>query len=88
MRLRHTLSHQRTEWQQRIQAVLYHHGIPQRRDLLTLEKRQWLARPKLPAAAREQVTIALEIIDALDLQLAPFDRGCAPMPASSRAAGR
>ena len=31
VRLRHTLSHQRTEWQQRIQAVLYHHGIPQRR---------------------------------------------------------
>ena len=73
VRLRHTLSHQRTEWQQRIQAVLYHHGIPQRRDLLTLEKRQWLARQKLPAGAREQVTIALEVIDALDIQLAPFD---------------
>ena len=28
VRLRHTLSHQRTEWQQRIQAVLYHHGCP------------------------------------------------------------
>ena len=53
--------------------MLYHHGIPQRRDLLTLEKRQWLARQKLPAAAREQVTIALEMIDALDIQLAPFD---------------
>ena len=73
VRLRHTLSHQRTEWQQRIQAVLYHHGIPQRRDLLSLEKRQWLAAVKLPAAAREQVTIALEVIDALDIQLAPFD---------------
>jgi transposase len=73
VRLRHTLSHQRTEWQQRIQAVLYHHGIPQRRDLLTSEKRQWLARQKLPAAAREQITIALEMIEALDLQLAPFD---------------
>jgi transposase len=73
VRLRHTLSHQRTEWQQRIQAVLYHHGLPQRRDLLSLEKRQWLARVRLPAAAREQVTIALEVIDALDIQLAPFD---------------
>jgi transposase len=73
VRLRHTLSHQRTEWQQRIQAVLYHHGLPQRRDLLSLEKRQWLARARLPAAAREQVTIALEVIDALDIQLAPFD---------------
>ena len=53
--------------------MLYHHGIPQRRDLLTLEKRQWLAAVKLPAAAREHVTIALEVIDALDIQLAPFD---------------
>jgi transposase len=73
VRLRHTLSHQRTEWQQRIQAVLYHHGFPQRRDLLTLEKREWLATRKLPAAARQQVTIALEMIDALDIQLVPFD---------------
>jgi transposase len=73
VRLRHTLSHQRTEWQQRIQAVLYHHGCPQRRDLLSLEKRKWLDRLKLPAAAREQVTIALEMIDAIDTRLVPFD---------------
>ena len=35
VRLRHTLVDQRGEWQQRIQAVLYHHGVAQRRDLLT-----------------------------------------------------
>jgi enoyl-CoA hydratase/carnithine racemase len=29
VRLRHTLWHQRGEWQQRIQAVLYHHGCAQ-----------------------------------------------------------
>ena len=28
VRLRHTLVDQRREWQQRIQAVLYHHGVP------------------------------------------------------------
>ena len=28
VRLRHTLVDQRGEWQQRIQAVLYHHGCP------------------------------------------------------------
>jgi transposase len=27
VRLRHTVSAQRCEWQQRIQAVLYHHGV-------------------------------------------------------------
>jgi transposase len=74
VRTRHLLSHQRTEWQQRIQAVLYHHGFPQRRNLLTLEKREWLASLKLPAAAREQITIALSVIDALDLKLVPFDQ--------------
>src|SRR5690348_1024701 len=35
VRLRHTLVDQRGEWQQRIQAVLYHHGLPQRAGLLT-----------------------------------------------------
>ena len=74
VRLRHTLSHQRGEWQQRIQAVLYHHGCPQRRNLMTEDGRAWLAAQPLPAAAREQMTIALAVIDALDVQLAPLDR--------------
>jgi transposase len=73
VRCRHTLSHQRTEWQQRIHSVLYHHEIPQRRNLMTLEKRRWLAELGLPAAAREQIDVALQIIDALDIQLAPMD---------------
>ena len=74
VRTRHLLSHQRCEWQQRMHSVLYHHGIPQQRNLLTLEKREWLASLKLPAAAREQLDISLQIIDALDTQLVPFDR--------------
>ncbi len=74
VRTRHLLSHQRTEWQQRIHSVLYHHGVPQQRNLLTLEKREWLAGLRIPAAAREQITIALSVIDALDLKLIPFDQ--------------
>src|SRR5215203_3173633 len=35
VRLRHALVNQRGEWQQRIHSVLYHHGMPQRRELLT-----------------------------------------------------
>src|SRR5947209_13148452 len=61
VRLRHTLSHQRGEWQQRIQAVLYHHGCQQRSNLLTSEGRRWLAVQPLPAAAREQITVALSV---------------------------
>jgi transposase len=74
VRLRHTLSEQRGEWQQRIQAVLYHHGVSQRRRLMTAEGRQWLQTQPLPAAAREQVTVALAMIDAIDLQMAPVEK--------------
>jgi transposase len=36
VRLRHTLSDERGEWQQRIQAQLYHYGVPRRRQLLVI----------------------------------------------------
>ena len=72
--MRHTLSEQRSEWQQRIQATLYHHGCPQRRQLMTGEGREWLAAQRLPAAAREQITVAIAMVDALELQIAPLDR--------------
>jgi transposase len=74
VRLRHTLSEQRGEWQQRIQAVLYHHGVSQRRRLMTAEGRDWLKEQPLPAAAREQVTVAIAMIDAIDLQMAPVEK--------------
>jgi transposase len=74
VRLRHTLSHQRGEWQQRIQAVLYHHGCPQRRNLMSAEGRSWLAAQPLPSAALEQVAVAVGVIDALDRQLAPLNK--------------
>jgi transposase len=73
VRCRHKLVHQRTEWQQRMQAVLYHHGAPHARGLLTLANRERVAAVKLPAAAREQLTIALAMIDAIEVQLGPFD---------------
>ncbi|MGZ6590288.1 MAG: IS110 family RNA-guided transposase [Solirubrobacteraceae bacterium] len=74
VRLRHTLSEQRSEWQQRIQATLYHHGCPQRRSLLIGDGREWLASQPLPETAREQVTVALAMIDALEVQIAPLDK--------------
>lgn len=74
VRLRHTLVDERREWQQRIQATLYHHGVPARSWLLGHESRTWLAGLQLPPAAREQITIALALIDAQDTQLAPLDK--------------
>lgn len=72
--MRQTLSEQRGEWQQRVQATLYHHGCPQRRQLMTADGREWLASQPLPAAAREQVAVALQMIDAVDRQMAPLDK--------------
>jgi transposase len=76
VRLRHTLIDDRGCWQQRMRAVLYHHGIRHRRELvlLTAEGRDWLAQAPLPDTAREQVTVALQMIDALDRQLPALDR--------------
>jgi transposase len=74
VRLRHTLVDQRREWQQRMQAVLYHHGVPPRSWLLGAESRAWLASLALPAAAREQITVGLALIDAHDAQLVPLDQ--------------
>jgi transposase len=76
VRLRHTLVDQRGEWQQRIRAVLYHHGLPHRRelDLLTSEGRAWLEGVEVPDAAREQITVAVAMIDALDTQITPLDK--------------
>src|SRR3954454_21005958 len=73
VRLRHTLVDQRAEWQQRIQAVLYHHGCPHRGDLINRDGLSWLASQTLPACASEQVTVALAMIAALALQLVSLD---------------
>jgi transposase len=73
VRLRHTLVDQRREWQQRIRAVLYHHGVPPRSWLLGAESRAWLAALQLPPAAREQITTARALIDAHDAQLESLD---------------
>jgi transposase len=52
--------------------VLYHHGLPQRRELLTGANRAWLGALELSHGAREQVIVALKTIDALDAQAAPI----------------
>lgn len=74
VRLRHTLVDERGEWQQRMQAVLYHHGFPKRAGLLTAVNRAWLEQLSLPAAGREQITVALAMIDAVDARVAPLDK--------------
>ena len=74
VRLRHTLIEQHSQWQQRIQAVLYHHGCPQRRQLMIGDGREWLAAQPLPETARQQIIVAIAIVDALERETAPLDR--------------
>ena len=73
VRLRHTLIEQHCQWQQRIQAVLYHHGCPHRRQLMVADGREWLDAQPLPETARQQITVAIAIVDALERELAPVD---------------
>jgi transposase len=74
VRLRKTLVDERTAWQQRIHALLFHHGIRRPRALLTREGRAMLQRLELSPSAHQAMTVALSMIDACDAQIAPLDR--------------
>jgi len=77
VRLRRALVGERTGWYQRIHAVLFHHGLPDRSYLLTADGRAWLASVELPAAARDAVDLALRMIDQIDAELDGFDTALA-----------
>jgi transposase len=51
VRLRKTLVDERTAWQQRIQAQLFHHGVPKASGLLAPARRAQLARLELSELA-------------------------------------
>src|SRR3954452_12136844 len=73
--MRHTLIDDRTQWLQRIQATLFHHGIggtPER--LRSAEGREFLERLPLPEDARERIEIALRMVDAIETQITPLER--------------
>lgn len=73
VRLRRALVGERTGWYQRIHAILFHHGLPERSQLLTADGRAWLARVELPVVARQAVELALGMIDHPDTELALLD---------------
>jgi transposase len=73
VRLRKTLVDQRTAWQQRIHAQLFHHGFPRSSGLLVPAQRARLAALELPPAARTQIEAAYSLIDAITAQLVPLE---------------
>lgn len=52
MRMRHTMIEERSAYQQRIHAQLFHNGCPQEKNLLSTEGRARLESLGLPPAAR------------------------------------
>jgi transposase len=75
VRLRKRLVDQRTAWQQRIHAVLFHQGLPRpTQELLSGATRGWLEQVALPPASRQLLGVALRQIDRLDAELDPIDR--------------
>jgi transposase len=73
VRLRKTLVDERSAWQQRIQAQLFHHGVPKASRLLTPARRAQLTRLELPDSARSVIATALALIDHINEQLAPLE---------------
>jgi transposase len=74
VRLRKTLVDERSAWQQRIHAQLFHHGFPRSSGLLAASRRAQLASLALPPAARLQIETAFSLIDSITAQLAPLER--------------
>src|SRR6266542_2912157 len=74
VRLRKTLIDQRTAWLQRLQAQLFHQGVPPGLKPRTAAGRDALARVELSPAGREAVELCLRMLDQLDRELEPIDR--------------
>ena len=88
-RLRKTLVDERTSWLQRVQATLFHHGVGGVPDkLLSAQGREFLAALALPEAARERSEVALQVIEALDRQLAPLEQALRQLARRQTGAGR
>lgn len=73
VRLRKSLLDERTAWQQRLQAQLFHQGVPAGVRPRTGAGREALARVELSPAGWELVALALRMIEVIDLELVPLD---------------
>ena len=73
-RLRKTLGDEAVAWRQRIQATLFHLGLPALPAGMEGERaRQWLSQIELHAAARERIEVCLAMIEAHEGQIAPIE---------------
>jgi transposase len=74
VRMRKVLIDQRTAWQQRLQAQLFHQGVATGLKPRTRAGREALALVELSPAGRELVALGLRMLETIDGELAPLDR--------------
>ena len=74
VRLRKTLLDERTAWQQRVHATLFHHGQQARPRLLTKDHRASLAGLDVSPAARHAIDLALRMIDRVNEELVAIEQ--------------
>jgi transposase len=77
VRMRKTLVDERSAWQQRLQAQLFHQGVPAGLRPRTRAGRQALTRAELSPAGQELAALALRMLDRIDAELVPLDRALA-----------
>jgi transposase len=73
VRIRKNLVDERTCYLQRIHALLFHHGHPQERNLLSQDRRAHLEQMELPAAVRRSIELSLRMIDHINEELRPIE---------------
>ena len=73
VRLRKTLADERREWQQRLQALLFHQGVRAGIQLTSAAGRAELATLTLTPAGQQLVEVGLRLLDSLEAELRPLD---------------
>ncbi|MBI2237118.1 MAG: IS110 family transposase [Actinobacteria bacterium] len=73
VRLRKALLDERGAWHQRLQAKLFHHGLPRLGPLSLEDRRAWFGTIELPPASRHVVQVALSSIERISAEMAPID---------------
>jgi hypothetical protein len=69
VRLYKELLDERTGWQQRIHAVLFHHGAPREEGLLHGDRDRLTHSESVSPSGRLAIEVTLRVIDALDGEL-------------------
>ncbi len=74
VRLRKALVDSRSGWNRRIQAQLFHHGLPTAPHLQTLAGRDYVLSVDLPPASRQVVEVGCRMLEVFDDEVEVLDR--------------